>query len=554
MNTGYSATLFVPSVTAIGGSLTLTALVSVLPLLVFFALLGVFKTQAELCAAISLVVALLVATLGMGMPLELALLSGTQGALFAFFPILFIVIAAVWNYRLTEESGRSNDMRTVFALVGKGDKRVQVLLIAFAFCGLLEGLAGFGAPVAITVAILYAIGVPPVKAAVVTMVGNAFIVGFGAMGIPVTTVGALGGENPVTVGALMGHITPLLVSWAPLVLLWIVDGKRGVREVWPAGLVAGVAMAAGHFVGAQFLTYELTAVFASLLSFGALAAFLRFWSPRTPKDQASEVDLGGLTPSKAFLSLFPYGLIVVVLAVAKLWKWGVDVPALLASTDLRFPWPGLHGRVGDLAGEVFSSSIFILQPLSAPGFLLLLCGVVVSLVYAKSSSASQPFTFRQGIATLGQVIYSLRLTIVSIVTIMALAYVMNFSGQTVAIGTLLAATGAAFAFLSPLLGWVGTAVTGSATSSAALFANLQAVAAGQAGLDPALLLAANQIGGGLGKIVSPQNLSIAASASRRPGSEPELLRSSTPYSVGFVLVLGVIVLLISWGPLSFLLV
>ena len=155
---------------------------------------------------------------------------------------------------------------------------------------------------------------------------------------------------------------------------------------------------------------------------------------------------------------------------------------------------------------------------------------------------------------MGQVIYSLRLTIVSIVTIMALAYVMNFSGQTVAIGTLLAATGAAFAFLSPLLGWVGTAVTGSATSSAALFANLQAVAAGQAGLDPALLLAANQIGGGLGKIVSPQNLSIAASASRRPGSEPELLRSSTPYSVGFVLVLGVIVLLISWGPLSFLLV
>lgn len=560
------ASLFTPSVTAVGSSLPLTAAISTLPLLVFFLLLGVFRVQAEVCALVAFVVAVVVATWGFGMPLGLALLAGSQGVLFAFFPILFIVIAAVWNYRLTEESGRSEDVRTVFSLVGKGDKRVQALLIAFAFAGLLEGLAGFGAPVAIAVAMLYAVGVSPVKAAVATMVGNALSVGFGAMGIPITTAGSLGGESPVVVGMTMGRFSPFLVSWVPLLILWIVDGKRGVREVWPAALVAGFSMALGQFVGSTYLTYEVTAVFASLLSFGGLAAFLRVWSPKTPDEQRSATT-GGISPSRAFLGLFPYLLIVSLLAVGKLWTFGVDIPAALASTDVRFPWPGLHGRVTDVAGEVSTATIFNLQWLSAPGVLLLLSGVVVSAVYAAVSPRGvralggpldvvgpRPFTFRRGIVTLGRTVYSLRLTIVSIVTIMALAYVMNMSGQTVAIGTLLAATGAGFAFLSPLLGWVGTAVTGSATSSAALFANLQAVAAGQANLSAPLLLAANEFGGGLGKIISPQNLSIAASASRNLGSEPDLLRKSFPYSFGLVLLLGIIISLVSLGLLGFVIV
>lgn len=547
-----ATTLFTPDVTAVGSSLPLTAAVSTLPLLVFFVLLGVFRVRAELCAVVAFAVAVGVAAVGFGMPVGLALLAGGQGALFAFFPILFIVITAVWNYRLTEESGRSRDVRNVFALVGRGDKRVQTLLIAFAFAGLLEGLAGFGAPVAIGVAMLFAVGIPPVKAAVATMVGNSLSVGFGAMGIPIMTAGTLGGEAPALVGEIMGRFSPFLVSWAPLLLLWIVDGKRGVRQAWPAALVAGVAMAFGQLVGSSFLSYELTAVFASLLSFAALATFLRVWKPLTPEEQASDKTVESISFSRAFLGLFPYIFIVAVLAVAKLWTFGVNIPAVLSSTDVRFPWPGLHGRVADLAGEVSSTTIFNLQWLSAPGVLLLFSGIVVSAVYAVSAPQGPvPFTFAQGLRTLGSTAYSLRSTVLSIVAIMALAYVMNMSGQTVAIGTLLAATGAAFAFLSPFLGWVGTAVTGSATSSAALFANLQAVAAGQANLNAPLLLAANQFGGGLGKIISPQNLSIAASTGKNPGSEADLLRKSLPYSLLLVMLLGAIIGLASWGALGF---
>lgn len=546
------AALYVPTVTAVGSSLALTAFVSSLPLLAFFVLLGVFKIPAQWCAVISLGLALGVAIFGFGMPTGLAALSAAQGALFAFFPILFIVLTAVWNYRLTEETGRSSDVRTVFALVGRGDKRVQALLIGFAFCGLLEGLAGFGAPVAISAAMLYAIGLPPVKAALVTMVGNGINVGFGAMGIPITTVGALGGQPPDLVGATMGRITPFLVIWTPLLLLFIVDSWRGIREVWPAGVVAGFGMALGHFLGSGYLTYELTAVFASLLSFAFLAAFLKVWRPRTPEEQASEVKAHGLTASRVVLGLMPYWLIVLILGFVKLWRVGIDVPAVLAATDVTFPWPGLDGHIASMAGDVSGATVFNLQWLSAPGTMLLISGLIVSYVYGRVSSGGlYPYSFSRGVGALFRTVWEMRITILSIVVIMALAYVMNFSGQTVAIGTLLAATGAAFAFVAPFLGWLGTAVTGSATSSAALFANLQATAAGQAGINAPLLLGANEIGGGLGKIISPQNLTIAASSVRKPGSEPELLAKAMPYSLTLVTILGVLIFLASTGILAF---
>ncbi len=544
--------LFIPSTTAVASNLMVTALVALIPLLTFFILLGVFKVATHWCAVASLGVAILVAVVGFHMPFALSLLAASQGALFGVFPILFIVITAVWNYRLTEESGRSKDVRTVFAMVGRGDKRVQTLLIAFSFCGLMEGLAGFGAPVAISVAMLYAVGVPGIKAAVAVMVGNALNVGFGAMAIPVTTVGLLGGESPDIVAATMGRIVPLLIVWTPILLLMIVDGKRGVKEVWPAALVAGISMAGGQFIGATFLPYQLTAVFASLLSFIAIAAFTQVWKPKTPAEQASKAESKGLTVSRAVLGLLPYWLVVVILAGTKLWTVGIDIPSALSATDLKFGWPGLDGMVGTIGGEVSTATEFNLQWLSSPGTGLLLTGLIVSLVYGYTSSGGlYPYSFAKGLGALGRTIFELRLTIVSIVFIMALAYVMNLSGQTVAIGTWLARTGFMYALVAPLLGWIGTAVTGSATSAAALFASLQATAAGQAHLSPQLLLGVNEIGGGIGKIISPQNLTIAASSINQPGSEPELLRKALPYSLLLVALLGVITFLASRGILGF---
>lgn len=338
-----------------------------------------------------------------------------------------------------------------------------------------------------------------------------------------------------------------------MLLLGILDGKRGMKQAWPAALAAGVTMGLGHILAANFLSYELTAVFASLLSFASVTLLLRAWRPRTPEEQLSETSSEKLSGSRVALGLLPYWLVVVIFAVAKLWTAGIDVPKALESTDVTFGWPGLDGQLVDAKGQAVKATQFTFSWLSSPGTMLLLTGLIVALVYGKSSSGGKyPFSFGKGMTTLWKTVVDLKLAILTIAVVMALAYVMNFSGQTVAIGTWLAAAGGAFAFLSPILGWVGTAVTGSATSAGALFANLQSTAGAKAGISAQLLLAANEIGGGIGKIVSPQNLAIAATAIKEPGSESTLLRKAAPYSIAFIALLGMIVVLASSGTLGFL--
>jgi len=545
------STSFTPSTTAIGSNVFLTALAGILPLLLFFVLLGAFKVKTHWCALISLVAALLIAVLGYKMPLSMSLLAAGQGIVFALIPIIYIIIAAVWLYNLTEVSGRSKDMRAVFNTIGKGDIRVQALIIAFSFCGLLEGLAGFGAPVAIVAAMLVSLGLPPVKAAVVTIVGNAINVGFGAMAIPTTTAGRLGGQNPLVVAANMGHLSWIFACFIPLLLLWILDGGRGVAQLWPIALISGVATAAGHFFTSEF-SYELTAVLASLLGLAASYIFLLVWTPKTPDDYRSEsTQEDRPNASRITLALLPYVLVVVVIAITKLWKIGVDIDAIFKSTDIKIPVPGLHGELVDSAGKAVSSTIYTFQFLSNPGTWIFVTALIVAFIYGRTSSGGRyPMTFGKGIATLFKTISTLKISILTICLVMGLAYVMNLSGQTGAIGTALATTGVFFAFLSPILGWLGTAVAGSATSAGALFANLQSTAAQIAGLDPSTLLAGNTIGGGIGKIVSPQNLTIAATAINEPGSEAEILKKAAPYSIGLLLILCVLIFLASQGYLG----
>lgn len=470
------------------GSLFLSALVGLAPLAIFFVLLGAFKVKTHWCALISLAASIVLAWGAFKMPLTLALLSATQGLAFGFMPILYIIIAAVWLYNLTVESGRGEDVRATFNLVGRGDRRVQALIIAFSFCGLLEGLAGFGAPVAIVAAMLVAIGLKPMKAAVVTITGNAISVGYGAMAIPVTTAGRLGGAKATEVATQMSHLTPLLALFMPFLLLLLLDGKRGLKQLWPAALISGVVTALGHFWAAGYFSYELTAVLASLLGFAAVTALMQVWHPNTPEDAHTGTSVD-LTASRAVLALMPYWLVVVVFALAKLWRLGVDIPALLASTDLKFGWPGLDGNLLAKSGKPVGGTQFTLQWISSPGTLIALTALIVAAIYALNSSQGKyPFTFKEGVKTLFSTIYSLRISILTIATVMALAYVMNFSGQTAVIGAWMAGTGAAFAFISPVLGWLGTAVTGSATSANALFADLQATAAHSVGADPSLSL------------------------------------------------------------------
>ncbi|WP_127842625.1 L-lactate permease [Actinomyces wuliandei] len=546
------ATSFTPSTTAVGSNVFLTALVGLAPLILFFVLMGAFKVPTHWCSLICLGVSALLAVVCFRMPVGMTALSATQGLAMGFVPIIYIIIAAVWLYNLTEVSGRSRDLRAVFNTIGKGDQRAQALIVAFSFCGLLEGLAGFGAPVAITAAMLLVLGLPRIKAALLTIVGNSIYVGFGAMAIPVTTAANLGGgEDPAVVATFMGRFTWLMCVLMPFILLSVLDGARALRQLWPLALVAGLATGVGHFLSPS-VSYELTSVIAALLGFAASYLFLLVWTPSTPQEYRSEVaEQDRPDRERVVLALLPYVLVVVIIAVTKLWRVGVDLREVLASTDVAVQWPGVYGSLLTPSGEASQSAVYTLQTLSNPGTWIFLTAVIVTLVYAaRSSGGLFPMTAARGFRALPETCYNLRLSILTIATVMALAYVMNFSGQTSAVGVALATAGGAFAFLSPVLGWIGTAVAGSATSAGALFANLQATAAQGADLDPRLLLAANTIGGGLGKIVSPQNLAVVTTAVDSPGSEPEILRKAAPYSVGLLLLLCVLVLAASQGWLG----
>lgn len=545
--------MHIPDIAPIGGSLGWSSVVAALPLVTVFVTLGVLKWKAHWAGLSALAVAAVVAVAAYGMPVQLAALSATQGFAFGVFPIMWIVLNAIWLYELTVHSGRFADLRRVIDRVSD-DLRVQAIIIAFCFGGLLEALAGFGAPVAITGVMLMAVGFRPMRAAVVVLISNTAPVAFGAIATPIITAGTLTGIPYTEIAAVVGHQTPILAAVVPLILVLIVDGRRGVRQVWPFALAVGLAFGAAQFVAANWISAELTDVIAALVGLAVGVAMLRVWQPSDTEgarmrmmeaggepdvDTRDDLPAGGLaldnrtdvlTTARVFMALMPYLLIICVFSVAKLVP---AVKAWLASTDVKFGWPGLDGQIATTAGKVSTSTQFTFAWLSSPGSLLLLCGVAVAVAYRVSA--------RDALGLYGATVAKLKFAILTVAAVLALAYVMNQSGQTITIGTWIAGAGTAFAFLSPILGWLGTAVTGSDTSANALFATLQQTAAHHAGLDPTLLVAANTSGGVVGKMISPQNLTIAATAVGLLGRESDIFRKVIWWSVGLLAVMCLLV-------------
>ena len=548
--------MYTPEIAPVADSLLWSSLLAILPLLTIFITLGALKWKAHWAGLTAVGVALIVAIAAYGMPVSLAALSATQGFAFGLFPIMWIVITAIWLYELTVRSGHFEDLRLVINVISD-DPRIQAIIVAFCFGGLLEALAGFGAPVAITGVMLVAVGFTAMRAAVVVLVANTAPVAFGAIAIPIITAGTLTGIDYQDIGAMVGHQTPFLAAVVPLFLVLLVDGRRGLRQIWPLALFVGIAFGLAQYVSATFLSVELTDIIASLVGLAAVVIMLRFWKPKGGQDAldrmaderehegADAPDAGSasaavatdvkketapLTGSRVFLALFPYLLVIVIFSVAKL------VPALnnwLASTDVKIPWPGLQGNILNAAGEVSTSTVYNFQWLSSPGTLLLISGIIVAIVYKMSAKdAVDVFIVN---------VVKMKFSILTVGSVLALAYVMNLSGQTITIGTWIAGTGAFFAFLSPILGWLGTAVTGSDTSANALFATLQQTAAHEAGLNPLLLVGANSSGGVLGKMVSPQNLTIAATAVGLLGKESSILRRVIGWSLGMLVAMCLLV-------------
>ncbi|CAB0581242.1 L-lactate permease [Corynebacterium diphtheriae] len=541
---------FTANVSAVGGSTTASAIVALLPLITFFVMLLVVKAKAYVSGLTALAVAIIVAIAAFHMPWNFALLSATQGAAFGLFPIIWIVVLALWFYQVTVASGRFQDMRAIFDTVGGGDLRIQTILIAFCFGGLLEALAGFGAPVAITATMIMALGLKPLKTATVVLIANTAPVAFGAVAIPITTAGTLTGLDSAHIGAVVGHQAPFFAALVPFIIVLIIDGVRGLRETWPAALTIGLSFAISQWWSATYFSYELTDVVASLVGLIAAVLLLQVWKPKgldavrerlgVEKHEAA----GRLTLSRTWMAVFPYVLVVAIFGVAKLWTLGIDIPKALATTDVKIPWPGLHGHILNSSGEAIKSTTYNFQWLSSPGTLLLITGIIVAIVYSIFDDKGRyQLPLGRAAMELGSCFYRMRFSALTIVSVLSLAYVMNFSGQTLAIGTAVAGLGAAFAFFSPVLGWLGTAVTGSDTSANALFSNLQKTAAENIGLDPHLMTAANTSGGVVGKMISPQSLAIAASSVGMEGKESQIFRSVIWWSIGLLVVLCTMVFL-----------
>jgi len=528
-------------------------------------MLAVVKVKAHYAGLSSLLVAIIVAIFGWQMPVGLAINSGVMGVVFGAFPIVWIVVMAIWLYQVTVVSGRFEDLRRVFDVIGGGDVRIQTVLIAFCFGGLLEALAGFGAPVAITATMLLALGLSPLRAASAVLIANTAPVAFGAVAIPITTAGALTGIPAAEIGATVGHQSPVLALFVPTVLVLVIAGWRSMRQTLPVTLVIGISFAIAQWLCATYFSYELTDIVASLVGLGVAVLFLQVWKPKgadearerilTAEALAKPVDANrNLRPGATWMALFPYVLVILIFGVAKLWRLGVDIPAALAATDVKFGWPGLHGNIVDGNGEAVSSTIYNFNWLSTPGTLLLITGLIVAIVYSKFDDGGKyPIAVGNAIAEIGRTVYNMRFAALTILSVLGLAYVMNLSGQTITIGTWMAGAGGAFAFLSPILGWIGTAVTGSDTSANALFAKLQQTAGVNAGIDPTLLVAANTSGGVVGKLISPQNLAIAATAVKMEGQESVILKKVAGWSVGMLLVLCVLIYLQSTPVLSWML-
>ncbi|HPF81380.1 L-lactate permease [Nostocoides australiense] len=551
---------YTPNPTALGNSLWLTALIALLPLVTIFVTLGALRWKAHKAGLTSLAVAILVAILAFRMPVDLALLSATEGAVFGLFPITWIVMTAIWLYQVTVVSGRFEDLRETFNLVSD-DPRVTAILIAFCFGGLMEALAGFGAPVAITGVMLMAVGFSALRAAMIVLLANTAPVAFGAIAIPIITAGNLTGIDYHDIGAYVGRQTPLLAAFVPLLLVFLADGRRGLRQTWPVALTVGVSFGVAQFISSNYVSVELTDIIASLVGLAAGVLLLQVWKP-AGREEANErlrtelerehaelgltdPDAGGaggvstmtkiavaqpITGSRIGMALFPYLLVIAVFSLAKLWG---PLKDFLAGTDRKIHWPGLDGEILNAAGKPVSSTVYNFQWLSSPGTLLLICGFIIALVYR--------LPMRKAIGEFAATVHKMRFPMLTIASVLALAYVMNLSGQTITIGTWIAGTGAAFAFLSPILGWIGTAVTGSDTSANALFATLQQTAGAKAGIDPTLLVAANTSGGVVGKMISPQNLTIAATAVGLLGQESLIFRKVVAWSIGLLVILCLLV-------------
>lgn len=511
----------------IGDSLPLSFLVAVVPIVIVLVMLGVVRRPAWQASLAGLVAGLLIAILGWSLPVGLALDSAALGAVFALWPVMWIVVNALLLYNIAVVSGRFDAFRDWVLASLPNDRRVVLVVIGFCFGALLEGISGFGTPVAITSSLLILVGYPPLEALTFTLIFNTAPVAFGALGVPVTVLGVVTHLPDTALGAMIGRQLPIMALILPFYVMAMYGGRRSVAALWPMLLVAGGSFGLAQFAASNLVDYRLTDVLSSMVSLIATIGFLQVWKPAP--DPAYAINTGVLhTPGKlsGWQGWLPW---VVVSVIVILWTHF----KVFLNGDQKFNWPGLHNAVGiTLYGDRPYAAVWDFQPL-ATGTAILLAAIVTAALCGVG-----PARFLACAAT---TLRQTRLAILTVALIVALAFVMNYSGMTYTLGQGVASVGPLFPLVSAFLGWVAVFLSGSDTSGNALFGNLQVVAANQLGLNPLLFAATNSSGGVMGKMISPQNIATGVSVTNLRGQEGAVLARTFWHSIALTLLLGVIV-------------
>jgi lactate permease len=517
----------------------LSALVAALPIIFFILCLTVFKVKSYISGLYSVILAIILAILVYHMPATMAVSAAGFGAAYGFYPICSIVIAAIFLYKLTVKTGQFNVIRNSIAAI-TDDSRLQVLLIAFSFGAFLEGAAGFGVPVAITAALLVGMGFDPLKAAGVCLVANIAGGAFGAMGIPVTVPAQLTQLDALTVGRHTVSILPFISLIVPFLLVFMIDGFKGIKQTLPAILVSGGSFAVTQFLVLYFLGAELGDIFSAVVSMVTLALFLRVWKPKQSYHLAEDKSKTNeeYTLGQILYAWSPFAFLTALVTIFNLQS----VKALFAPGGLleklvfNFPVPGLNNAVMKTAPIVKQNlpfaAVFKLDVFSSTTTAIVLAIIISLIMFRTKGSMIKELTI--------ETLKELKAPIYTICSVIALSYVTNYSGMSSTLGLALSSTGDTFPVLSPILGWIGVFLTGSVVSSGSLFAPLQAVTAAQIDIAPATLVALNVVGGTMAKMVSPQSIAVACAAVGLAGKESALFKTTVKYSIALLLIISLL--------------
>ena len=532
------------------GNIWLSSIVALIPIVFFFLALAVFRMKGSVAGTITVVLALLVSLFAYGMPAPMAFASLGYGFLYGLWPIAWIIIGALFLYKISVKTGQFDVIRSSILSITE-DQRLQMLLVGFAFGTFLEGAAGFGAPVAITAALLVGLGFKPLYAAGLCLIVNTAPVAFGAMGIPIIVAGQVSGVDTMEISQMVGRQLPFMV---PIVLIWIMaimDGWRGVKETWPAIFVASFSFSMAQYLTSNFVGPELPDITAAIASLVSLTILLKYWKPKHIfrfQDEDVKVDETIVAEARKKYTLGQ---------IAKAWSPFAVLTAMVTIWSIK-PFKDLFAKDGPLSDLVFSikvpylhqmiekmppvvpeitdyDAIYKFDWLSATGTAIMIAAII-TIIYLKMKPKEAVKAFTETVGELNTPIYSIGM-------VLSFAFIANYSGMSATLALALAHTGHAFTFFSPFLGWIGVFLTGSDTSANALFAALQATTAQQIGVPEVLLVAANTSGGVTGKMISPQSIAIACAAVGLVGKESDLFRFTVKHSITFTVMIGIIITL-----------